>query len=179
MTNSNLTNAAMPDFSDFAAPIRESFSNELATAVVDAPLPPLGEGERQPALERLLVGGLGDHLTGVSPARQMECLSGLWLVAGDIHQSHSISQDLGSPEGSFWHGVMHRREGDFGNAKYWFRRAGDHPVFEQIARQTGGHYADPFDFVDQCQRASGDEVQACMDSQWIEWQALMTYLLDS
>jgi hypothetical protein len=171
----------MPDFSDFARPLTESFSNELRTAIVAAPLPPLGDGERQSDLARLLEGGIGDHLIGVPAARQLECLSGLWLVAGDIHRSHSISQDIGTAEGSFLHGIMHRREGDFGNAKYWFRRVGSHPVFTQISQQTGGHYRDPFDFVDACQRAVADDdlaaIDRCTASQWVEWQALMDYLV--
>jgi len=171
----------MPDFSDFARPLTETFSSELQSAVVAAPLPSLGDGSPQPDLMRLLEGGIGDHLIGVPPARQMECLSGLWLVAGDIHRSHSISQDIGSAEGSFWHGIMHRREGDFGNAKYWFRRVGDHPAFEQIRQETDGHYDDPFDFVDVCQQAirsrDDEAIDRCVASQWIEWQALIGYIV--
>jgi hypothetical protein len=53
-------------------------------------------------------------------------------LAGDIERSHSISQNIENLEGSFLHGMMHRREGDFSNAKYWFRRVGNHPVIEQL-----------------------------------------------
>ncbi|KAA5538558.1 hypothetical protein FYK55_27450 [Roseiconus nitratireducens] len=167
----------MPAFSEFAQSLADVLSSELRSAIESAPLPPLDEGTRHPPLMPLLTGGIGDHLTDVRPARQMEILSGMWLVAGDIHQSHSISQDLPSKEGSFLHGIMHRREHDFGNSKYWFRRVGSHPVFEQIRSETDGHYSDPFDFVDQCQQASGAEVDACIDSQWVEWQALMLFLV--
>ncbi|MEO1528572.1 MAG: hypothetical protein AAFX06_24395 [Planctomycetota bacterium] len=167
----------MPAFDEFAAPVSACFSTELRSAIESAPLPPLGEGSMHGALDPLLTGGVGDHLTGVASPRQMEMLSGLWLVAGDIHASHSISQDLPSAEGSFLHGIMHRREGDFGNAKYWFRRVGSHPAFEQIAHESAGHYSNPFDFVDQCEAATGDEVAACMRSQWVEWQALMGMLV--
>jgi len=171
----------MPDFAEFAKPLAQSFSTELCAAIRSSPLPPLEEGSIHKPLMPLLDGGIGDHLIDVPPSRQMECLSGIWLVAGDIHRSHSISQDLGSAEGSFLHGIMHRRERDFGNSKYWFRRVGSHPVFEQIQQQSEGHYADPFDFVDQCQRAlqadSDEQIGPCVDSQWIEWQALMMYLV--
>lgn len=171
----------MPDFSDFATSLAQSFSTELRSAIEAAPLPPLGEGDRQKPMVTLLAGGIGDHLIDVPASRQMECMSGLWLVAGDIQRSHSISQDIGSAEGSFLHGIMHRREGDFGNSKYWFRRVGSHPVFDQINTETDGHYHDPFDFVDQCQRAargSADgEAERCIASQWIEWQSLMLYLV--
>ncbi|MEL7338604.1 MAG: hypothetical protein AAFN70_20620 [Planctomycetota bacterium] len=154
----------------------------MASAIRKAPKPSLGEDKTWPAFEPMLTGGIGDHLIGIAASRQMEVLSGLWLVAGDIHRSHTISQDLGSAEGSFLHGIMHRREGDFGNAKYWFRRVGDHPVFEAIAQQSGGYYQSPQGFVDQCQSAvaSGDAgaIGQCIDSQWIEWQALMNFITE-
>lgn len=34
---------------------------------------------------------------------------------------------------SFWHAIMHRREGDFSNSKYWYDRAGAHPIFPALA----------------------------------------------
>ena len=170
----------MPEFSEFSSSLTDSFSAELTAAIGSAPLPALDEGSAvHGPLKTLLQGGIGDHLIDVSPTRQMELLSALWLGAGDIHLSHSISQDLPSAEGSFLHGIMHRREGDFGNAKYWFRRVGAHPVFQQIAELTDGHYSDPFDFVDHCQRAWAEgQADLCMESQWAEWQALAQVIID-
>src|SRR4051794_25421628 len=60
-------------------------------------------------------------------------LAGLWLYHDFLDESHRISQDLHSPTGSFWHAVMHRREGDFSNAKYWYARCRHHPALAQIA----------------------------------------------
>ncbi|MGH9633172.1 MAG: hypothetical protein ACRD7E_33140, partial [Bryobacteraceae bacterium] len=39
-------------------------------------------------------------------------LSGLWLYFSCLDESHSLSQDIQTPEGAFWHGIMHRQEPD-------------------------------------------------------------------
>ena len=62
------------------------------------------------------------------------CLSGVWLWNDFLDESHTISQNVETTTGSYWHGIMHRREEDFSNAKYWFRRVGSHPVFDDLAR---------------------------------------------
>jgi hypothetical protein len=64
------------------------------------------------------------------------CRSGLWLLHDFLDESHRVSQGLPDGAGAFWHGIMHRREGDFGNAKYWFGRVGAHPVFAALARDA-------------------------------------------
>ncbi|MBT3911819.1 MAG: hypothetical protein HOF22_01330, partial [Verrucomicrobia bacterium] len=53
-----------------------------------------------------------------------------------LDESHTVSQDIGSADGSFLHGIMHRREPDYPNAKYWFRRVGDHPCFPALASEA-------------------------------------------
>jgi hypothetical protein len=61
------------------------------------------------------------------------CLAGLFLMYDCFDQSHEISQSIETPNGSYWHGILHRREPDYDNAKYWFRRVGSHPVFQPLA----------------------------------------------
>lgn len=169
----------MPQLDSFAAELKQ-LPPPIVDAVLAAELPGLSAGPPCPELARLLAEGRGIDWSGVKAPQTSLCLSGLWLLAGDLDRSHTLSQEINSPEGSFWHGIMHRREGDFGNAKYWFRRVGDHPVLDQLPKLTDGQYADPFEFVDHCSRAvrkGGEDYERCQRAQWIEWQALMAHCL--
>lgn len=55
--------------------------------------------------------------------------SGLHLWNDSLDRSHTLSQNIENETGSFLHGMMHRMEGDFSNAKYWFSDVTDHPVY--------------------------------------------------
>jgi hypothetical protein len=61
-------------------------------------------------------------------------LAGLWLWHDWLDDSHTISQSLHNSTGSFWHAIMHRREGDFGNSKYWYRQTGRHPFLAAVGQ---------------------------------------------
>jgi hypothetical protein len=113
------------------------------------------------------------------------CISGLWLYHDFLDQSHTISQDLPGWFGSYWHGIMHRREPDFDNSKYWFRRVGPNPVYEALALDAielgfpvaGGKW-DPFAFVDRCERERGtgsDGETRCRRVQRREMQLLFDW----
>ena len=52
-------------------------------------------------------------------------LSALWWVKkGDWEQAHSMTQADHSREGAWVHAHLHHVEGDAGNARYWYSRAG-------------------------------------------------------
>ena len=52
-----------------------------------------------------------------------------WDAKGDWHQAHDVCQAAGSLEGDWVHAYLHRKEGDLGNASYWYNRARQ-PVFQ-------------------------------------------------
>lgn len=58
---------------------------------------------------------------GLSPA--LEALA--WLYLDGLERAHEICQSVDGPTGAHLHAIVHRREGDFGNALYWYRRAGE------------------------------------------------------
>ena len=123
------------------------------------------------------------------------CVAGVWLLYDFLDESHTISQSIDTSTGGFWHAIMHRREGDFSNAKYWFRHVAQHPAFEPIGQRaaelaairgaesainqltTGGAW-DPFAFVDLRQavaRGKSDARDLCLDIQQAEWELLFDY----
>src|SRR4051812_26277454 len=95
-----------------------------------AKLTPAGQGSPEAAalLKRLTPAQLFIGIVR-SPEDARAAMAGLWLYHDVLAESHSISQELHSPTGSFWHAIMHRREGDFSNAKYWYARCRHHPAY--------------------------------------------------
>jgi hypothetical protein len=75
--------------------------------------------------------------SGITPISQQLIRSLLLLWHGHLDASHNISQGIENADGSFVHAIMHRREPDYWNAKYWWRRVGAHPAFPEIARRVG------------------------------------------
>jgi len=107
--------------------------------------------------------------------------AGILLWHDFLDESHRSSQSIEGAGpgqlGDYWHAIMHRREPDYSNAKYWFRQIGPHPLFQQLRepadsilkacpdaeasswrnRMTRGSSWDPFAFVDLCQACAVDE----------------------
>lgn len=112
-------------------------------------------------------------------------LCGLHLYFSCLDEAHQIAQDLSTPEGSYWHAIVHRQEPDAGNSGYWFRQVGAHPVFptlRQAAAEIGVDFGprwDPFAFIDLCEEARSrpgtPEAQRALAVQRAEWQLLFDY----
>lgn len=102
--------------------------------------------------------------------------AGLYLHFDFWHESHELAQTLDTPEGAYWHAILHRREPDPGNAKYWFRELGRHPVADQMAHEPG--YGSAVEFVELAERVRGSGgplEQRARELQRLEWQRLFEY----
>jgi hypothetical protein len=56
---------------------------------------------------------------GMNPA-----LVALWHDGhGDWDSAHNVAQEIDGPIGAWVHAYLHRKEGDLGNAGYWYARA--------------------------------------------------------
>ena len=59
------------------------------------------------------------------PSTVSDYLLALWYDGkGDWTKAHTIIQDIEDPTAAWIHAYLHRKEGDIGNADYWYRRAG-------------------------------------------------------
>lgn len=60
----------------------------------------------------------------VPPAGASGALQALWFDGrGDWERAHACAQDDKGRDGAWVHAYLHRKEGDAGNAGYWYARA--------------------------------------------------------
>ncbi|WP_437202883.1 hypothetical protein [Planctomicrobium sp. SH664] len=126
--------------------------------------------------------------------------AGIYQVHDQLDRSHSFSQSIEGEglhhAGDYWHAIMHRREPDYSNSKYWFRHVGQHPQFAELAelasdvlmKSSAAEVRDwqsrlcrrtwqPTEFVDLCQQAArqaGSPLAAA--AREIQWQEMLLLL---
>lgn len=142
-----------------------------------------------PFLQRLRAANDATILAG-KPLRDAQMFAlvrgGLLYAVDAIDEAHVVFQNVPGDFGAYWHGMVHRREGDFDNARYWFRRAGALPVFATLHRAASGVSADmarqgqwdPYLFTGQCEqcRFGASEIEKELSAlQRIEFDALFDY----
>ncbi len=153
----------------------------------------LGGGEPVASVKSVLQRQDPDRLLAPAPVRDTTmaaaCRAGLWLYFDFLDESHRISQEIENATGSYWHAIMHRREGDYANAKHWFRRAGNHPVLRELANgvtdmegtgdlPTMGRAWDPITFVDLIESVNAGRSplgSLCQQIQQREWELLFDH----
>lgn len=111
-----------------------------------------------------------------APIERIALQAGLFQLHDYLDESHQCSQQIEHEgrdrNGDYWHAIMHRREPDYSNSKYWFRSVGNHPIFPRLAKLAAAALTEasvteatrwldriglparwcPFEFVDLCQR---------------------------
>lgn len=174
-------------------PSGESMTPQLPEPIEHALRPLFDALPVDRAMEHLIVNGQAPnpYVELVEKALQDPALknkptlaAGLWLYVDDLPRSHAVSQQVQRPSGSFWHAIMHRREGDFSNSHYWYRKIGQHPVLRRIDAGGGGAAAgtaiggyEPHHFVDRVERATTQQSDSAdlVAMQRLEWVALFEY----
>ena len=70
------------------------------------------------------------------PRGLSDYLRSLWYDAkGDWEKAHHIIQDINDTTAAWIHAYLHRKEGDIGNADYWYHRAGKKRTQETLQRE--------------------------------------------
>lgn len=137
-------------------------------------------------------------LAAWEPARELQgseepeaALAGLWLYFSCFEEAHELANNCATAEGYLWHAILHRQEGDSGNAAYWYRKAGAHPMYSSLSHEAAkilvkfpraefraGRW-DPYAFLSFCDRArrqpGSQQEQAAREIQRAEWQLLFDF----
>jgi hypothetical protein len=118
-------------------------------------------------------------------------MAALFLHLSSFEEGHQLLEMCETQEGTLWHAILHRLEPDSGNAAYWFRKAGPHPIDNLLGRAAlkilhrvpDSEFCtarwDPFAFTafcDSARRQPGSaQMRAAMEIQRAEWQILFDY----
>ena len=121
-------------------------------------------------------------------AERIQLIRALLLYANDaIDEAHRIAQEFSSDLGSYLHGMIHRREEDFENARYWFRRCGELPFYPALQQKAAGiseDFAkqlnwDPYLFTTLCERSkygSRTPLKTLAALQRAEFECILDYI---
>jgi len=205
MTTSTAFDATAPRPDDprqvEAPPVMASWNDAFWKLAATAERPELGPGPRTGVLDRP---DLESRLAQLASAQPLPSEIGLRLRATallyhDHHDAaHDLVQDLSDRDGALIHAILHRREPDYWNAKYWFRRIDVHPVYLALGRRLATLPAppngeplvrdltlpgafDPFAFVDLCEQVERSPAEAPIvrwlrEVQQAEFEELVTHL---
>ena len=112
-------------------------------------------------------------------------VAALYLYFGCWSEAHETAQDIATPEGAFWHAIVHRQEPDAWNSGYWFRQVGSHAIFPALREEAKAIGFDPGPrwkpeaFIEYCERArqnpNSELERQAREVQRAEWQLLFDH----
>jgi hypothetical protein len=152
---------------------------------------------------REAVAGLSEKSKKADDPKTLLLQSAFYICFDCFEEAHNIAQDHEGPIGNWLHAILHRREPDGGNAKYWYARVKlpdkvnqriveealkllksvSLPELEPLQRKISKSGAwEPEDFVDLCdkfrQKDSGSLAYWTLAKiQEIEWWGLVEFIL--
>jgi hypothetical protein len=162
--------------------------NDVFIDLFDPENPPaLGPGPRS---GRLSVAAIDAALASVpsTDAGSQALIRAVALLWHDHHDAaHALVQDATGGVGAYIHGMLHRREPDFWNAKYWFRRVGALPFLKPLGQRVenlpgagtlvaAGKF-DPSRFVDAVEAIAPD-AEMLLRVQEAEFMAVLDHLAE-
>jgi hypothetical protein len=167
--------------------------SQLIELIATKTVPDLGPGPREGILQISELDRKLEQSSALSSFRdssQQMIRATVYLWHDHLDESHSIAQAVNSSDGSYVHGIMHRREPDYGNARYWFHRVGEHVCFPLLAERASEILSvapalqkqlirsgkwNAFGFIDECERASEQTSRILREIQAAEFKVLLEH----
>lgn len=161
-------------------------------------LPALGPARRSGVLTETELGQKIGNVSEWLGRREAQVRALIWIWHDHLDAAHSLAQEMDGADGAYLHGIIHRREPDYSNARYWFNRVGNHGSFGVLQAEVADFLAsrsvegfaerlapsgqwDPFAFIDACAAAlrvpDSDPQQIIRSIQGIELRNLLNYFL--
>ena len=174
----------------------DAFSDDFQKLIATPDPPHLGPEHRAGTLSIREIDQPLTHLSNkTSKASQSLIRATVYLWHDHLDEAHTLAQAIETADGSYLHGIMHRREPDYSNARYWFNRVGKHPCFASLAKRSreipasgsvpeltraaGKSEWDPYAFIDACQRVAKtqntQEIQILRQIQAAELEILLRH----
>ena len=118
-----------------------SYPAFLAYVLLNVQLPRLSAHDPPPNRQLIQrIAAAEDHEIAGASGSKTKCIrSLLYLLAGGLDQSHRIVQELSTSDAAYIHGMIHRIDDDFDNARYWFRRASMEPAAAEMYRRAAAN----------------------------------------
>jgi hypothetical protein len=162
-----------------------AYSTFITEFLREAQLPRISAQEPTPNIELIQrVAAADDHEIAVEEGVAARCTrSLLFLAAGGLDQAHRIVQEISTSDGAYIHGMVHRIDDDFDNARYWFRRAGAIPAAPEMYRRAAANSEtianhpswNPFVVTDLLERSrTGEVTEELRAVLTIEFEVLLT-----